>query len=283
MKVIIDQAHRIQQWYNDNNLLMNYSKTKYQIFHKFQNLIPSIYDVPIKLNNGQLIERVNSFKYLGVHLDSNLNFPDHFNVVSEKVSNKLGFFHGVKRHLTEKVMAVMINSHIHSVMDYCIDIWAIHTDAQLDTIQRKVNSFLIKFLFPSFVKKFRHRRHSRFKVSKNEISINDLLLRLKLLTIRERRDLFLYKYAFKNLRSLKSVSSTRRTWPLLIVPTLKFAQKSINYRAIQLWNKLPRNWDPNMSYNVYVQSCRELIINNRGNQFYYFLSALYVYLLSSVS
>lgn len=269
MKIIFDQANAVQKWYDDNNLSINYTKTKFQIFCKPNCVIPPEFTSPILLNNGQSIEYVHTFKYLGVMLDSNLNFRDHFNAVTKKVSQSLGYLHGLKRHLTDKVMAIMINSHIHSIMDFCIDIWAIQTDAQLDSIQHKVNSFLVKFMFPSLAKKFRHKKHSRFKINKQAIKINELLCKCNLLTIRERRDLFLYKYAFKHLQDQISSSAIRRSWPLLTVTSCNFAQKSINYRATKLWNKLPRDWDPNLSYNKYVQAVREHIINARDDQYCY--------------
>lgn len=166
-------------------------------------------------------------------------------------------------------MAIMINSHIHSIMDFCIEVWAIQTDAQLDSVQHKVNSFLVKYLYPSLAKKFLHKKHSRFKINKQNIKVNDLLSKFNLLTFSEHRDLFLYKHAFKFLQENKSTSATRRTWPLLSVKLCNFAQNSVSYRATKLWNKLPRDWDLSMSYNKFVQSVREHIVNARKDLFYY--------------
>lgn len=151
MKCIVQQASLVQKWYDDNNLIINYDKTKYQIFTKSRDPVPSKYHtLPITLANGQVIEQVQTFKYLGGTLDSSLSFRDHLDTVSRKVSNRLGFLYGVKRHLTDKVMAIMISCHIHSLMDYCLEIWAIQSDAQLDSIQRKVNFFSSQF-YVSFI------------------------------------------------------------------------------------------------------------------------------------
>lgn len=119
-------------------------------------------------------------------------------------------------------------------------------------------------------KVYKFRKNTKFKSCKQSFNINVLLAECNLMTILESRDLFLYKYAFKNLQHTKSSSATRRTWLLLSVPSLKFGQKSINYRGIKLWNKLPRDWDPKMTLTQYEQACREFIISNRQDQFYYF-------------
>jgi hypothetical protein len=72
--------------------------------------------------NGNVIERVYEFKYLGLLLDPHLNFNLHFDSVLSKVSSRLL---GIKRHLSCQAMCSMINAYVHSYTDYCIDIWSV--------------------------------------------------------------------------------------------------------------------------------------------------------------
>ncbi len=94
------------------------------------------------------IERVYSFEYLGISLDCTLSFKLHFESVLNKLSNKIKYLRGFKRYLNKRVFKVMVNAHIHSVIDYGIDIWAVLTDKQLDVIQRKVDRFLSEVAYP---------------------------------------------------------------------------------------------------------------------------------------
>jgi hypothetical protein len=261
------EADKVQQWFMNNNMNINYVKTKFQIFHKPGTFIPEKYcKSSITLSNGQQIEQVSCMKYLGILFNCTLSFKEHYNSVMTRVSANLGYLYGIKRYLTTNMMSIMISCHVHSIIDYCVDIWAVHTNDQLFKIQSKIDTFIVNFMLPSVAKKMKFVK-CKFKNIKSKINAHDLRAQLNLLTLCERRDLFLYKYAYVNLHHLKSVSSVRRSWPLLKKPLFlkSFSQKCINYRATTLWNSLPREWDGKMMYQNFVQKCREIIISKRKN------------------
>ena len=62
-----------------------YRKTKFIIFHNYQRDI-SLF---IKIN-GQLVERVTEFNFLGLTIDEHLNWKTHIQKVSNKVSRSIG-------------------------------------------------------------------------------------------------------------------------------------------------------------------------------------------------
>jgi hypothetical protein len=64
---------------------------------------------------------------------------------------------GVKRYLSTKAMCSMINAYVHSITDYCIDIWTVHSDVKLCKIQALIDRFLLNYFFPSIVKKVRKK------------------------------------------------------------------------------------------------------------------------------
>lgn len=197
--------------YTKNNLSLNYDRTKYQIFHKVNHPIPSVYvNRPLSLDSGHVIEQVTSFKYL--------------------------YLYGLKRYLTDIVMQIMLNSHVNSISDYCIDIWATLTTPQLVTIQNKVDRFLVNFYLPAIAKKIRLHKSQYYKDFRHNINIVELHTKCKSLTLIERRDLFLLKHAYNNLLHTKTVSSSRRSFPLLSLPVARttIAQKNINFRAAKL-------------------------------------------------
>ena len=78
--IINGELCKINEWLNINKLLLNKSKTKYMVFHmpnkRIQALTLNIDDV--------CIERVDEFNFLGLTLDTNLNWRKH----TEKISNK---------------------------------------------------------------------------------------------------------------------------------------------------------------------------------------------------
>ena len=75
----------IYMWFCRNKLQVNAAKTKSLLFHssrKNQN------DNTLLINlNGQEIEQVNCFKYLGLHVDPLLNFDAHIGALTKKSEN----------------------------------------------------------------------------------------------------------------------------------------------------------------------------------------------------
>ena len=88
-------------------------------------------------------------------MDPSLSFKSHYNHVLDKTSNKLNYLYGIKRYITTNTMKVMLNADVHSVSDYCLDIWAIQTDNMLTKIQDKVDRFIINYNIPVIAKKMK--------------------------------------------------------------------------------------------------------------------------------
>ena len=72
----------LNSWCSTQDLTINFSKTQYIIFHKAQNKLED--DLPQIICGGEIIERVNEFKYLGVYFDSHFTFQRHYEYVLAK-------------------------------------------------------------------------------------------------------------------------------------------------------------------------------------------------------
>ena len=73
-------------------MLINYTKTKEMILGNAKSNPP-----PTLLIDGKKIERVSSFKLLGVHISDDFRWENHINAVCSKVSSKLYFLKQLKR------------------------------------------------------------------------------------------------------------------------------------------------------------------------------------------
>ena len=87
----------IASWFTKNELTLNLSKTKLMLFgtphnlNKFSN-ISLIYD-------GENIEKVDHFKYLGIIFDSNMTWSHPIYFVASNVSKRCGVIRRVKCYL----------------------------------------------------------------------------------------------------------------------------------------------------------------------------------------
>ena len=80
----------LEQWSTANYLSFNTSKCKYMIISCKRN--PPVPDVPLKLF-GSPLERVDSYKYLGVLLTGDLSWSLQVELVCQKVQRILGFLY----------------------------------------------------------------------------------------------------------------------------------------------------------------------------------------------
>ena len=70
----------------------------------------------LKIKNG-IIDQVNQFNFLGVHIDQRLKWNDHINHVSMKVSRANGILsrlkHFIPKHVLQTIYHVIISPHLN--------------------------------------------------------------------------------------------------------------------------------------------------------------------------
>ena len=79
-------------------------------------------DTNINLN-GTLIERVMTYKCLGVHLDGKLTWETHVSEISGKISKTLAALRRLKSILPQRVLITIYKSLILPNLDYCSTVW----------------------------------------------------------------------------------------------------------------------------------------------------------------
>ena len=86
--------------------------------------------------NGASIKRVDSERFLGVILDSNLSWQPHISALSGKVSRNSGILFKLKGIVPENILKLVYNSLIQSHLNYCSNVWGLGSKASLATIFR---------------------------------------------------------------------------------------------------------------------------------------------------
>ena len=72
-EVINNELSKVSQWLAANKLSINVTKTKYMVFHLHKKVVT----YPDLQLNGNKIERVTQFNFLGLILQSNLSWNKH--------------------------------------------------------------------------------------------------------------------------------------------------------------------------------------------------------------
>ena len=106
----------VNQWFKANHLTLNTKKTKFVIFGD-KNRLGNIGDVKLTMNNEPM-ERVMSFKYLGIVLNDTLSFEQHIDHLYKKCCQKLVAIGKVRDCLNRKLTLQLYKSLITPHIDY---------------------------------------------------------------------------------------------------------------------------------------------------------------------
>ena len=137
-----EEVDQFVSWCGKNHLELNVSKTKELIidFRRNKNIKE---DLIIK---GEKIEQVNCYKYLGVTIDSNLQWNEHAKVVKNKMNRRMYFLRKLGQLKVDRDLCTLFfKSVIQSVLVFCIAAWGGNCNKSdinnLDKIIRRAEKF----------------------------------------------------------------------------------------------------------------------------------------------
>ena len=89
------ELEKLSLWLRSNKLSLNVQKTYYMVFHRAR--VKSDEHAVITIDNV-ILQRTNSFKYLGVIIDYKLNWTQHIAHVRNKISKGIGIMYRAKKY-----------------------------------------------------------------------------------------------------------------------------------------------------------------------------------------
>ena len=92
VNIINGELGKVLKWLSANRLSLNVNKTKVMFFHSVRKAVayPKLY-----IDNKE-IERVDSFIFLGLQINHNINWNNHIRSISFKVAKIAGILHKLK-------------------------------------------------------------------------------------------------------------------------------------------------------------------------------------------
>ena len=127
-------------WAKVNKLTINVNKTKLMVFGS-RSKVKKAKDVKIYIHDI-LLQRVPTFKYLGLVLDQTLTYNHHLSSVIRTVLYKMTLLAKVKKYLNNKVALLIYKSMILPYLDYADVIFHKANLSFLDKLQRLQNRCL---------------------------------------------------------------------------------------------------------------------------------------------
>jgi hypothetical protein len=224
-------------WLLANKISLNVAKTELIIFKKPAMQVPTL---KIKLHGTKLYP-TNSVKYLGIHLDSNLEGTFHCKELIPKLRRANGMLAKVRHFLDEKDLVSMYHSLFSSLLTYGSQIWGQTENSAIKKVIRCQNSALKIISF------------SEFKAPLNPLYNKYNILKFKdHLTIQN--CLLVHDYISNNLPSsfngffsprnrLNYISTRGQKSGELLPPRfncVKYGKKSIKHSCVAQWNHIIR-------------------------------------------
>ena len=129
----------ISTWLKTNKLSINLSKTHFMHF----TLHPNKRNAPLNINiYGQPIHISEHTKFLGLIIDSKVNWSHHINSIANKMSKSIGALKRVKGLLPRKSLIQIYNSLILPYLSYCHVIWAKAPRVHFDRLARLKKKYI---------------------------------------------------------------------------------------------------------------------------------------------
>lgn len=113
--------HHIANWFKANKLTLNVDKTKLMIVGT-NHMLDKLNNINVKYD-GNDIERVEEFKYLGVKFDSKLSWSAHVDYLCKNVSKRIGIIRRVKYFLPRQTVLLLSNALVMPHFDYGSTVW----------------------------------------------------------------------------------------------------------------------------------------------------------------
>ena len=118
-KNINSELANVREWTVANKITVNPEKSLALV--KPPKIRTSIPDIQLNFNNSVTLK--DSVKYLGITIDSRLNFDIHVNTLTRKIGRSLSVITKLKQVLPRKTLRSLYYTLIHPYLLYGITIW----------------------------------------------------------------------------------------------------------------------------------------------------------------
>lgn len=134
-----DDLEAVSKWLAENRLTLNTKKTKSMIFGSPQ-ILAKNNNGNLKIDiQGETLEQVQTFKYLGLWFDSLLNWKQHTDYLAKKIAQRIGIQSRIRQYITKDTANMLYQTMIAPIISYGDIIWAKGPVCNLRRIQKLQN------------------------------------------------------------------------------------------------------------------------------------------------
>ena len=246
-------------WCRQNGMVLNTDKTKVMLITSRQKRL-SMHNPVLSLTYSDIdIKMTHADKILGVHVDDNLMWNNHFQHVSKKISTYLWLLSKIRFYLSVEHRLMFYNAYIKPHFVYCSTVWSNTSTGNINKITKL------------------QRRACKLILSQDYTDIQEALKRLNLLSFDQaiflNKAKLMYK-VYNNIApvylhelfqmrdiNLDNTASNLRSVAqknyLLPQAKCNLYKGSFSYSGVVVWNSLPTSIKLASSLDTFVKKCTE--------------------------
>lgn len=249
------ELNEVYHWLNANKISINSDKTKYILFSYKRST-----DLPlINIGPGRIHE-TSCTKFLGVLFDRHLTFKEHISYISRKLSKSIGVIYKLNNFLPIAVLKSLYMTLVHPYLTYAIEAW----HATNATVTNKLLTIQKKAVRATNKLDYNAHTDECFK-SMNLLKLPDLYSFL--VTIYMYKTLYLnfdneLKSALQSHSDSHNYNTRNRDNFVLPKYSRSKSQFNIQFKAVELWNALPKNLHSNTSLGIFKKNLKQYYCNN---------------------
>jgi hypothetical protein len=128
----------LSRWCDANGLRINVGKCKFMSFTRQSSPHRHVYHI-----NGIPLEKVESFRDLGVVFTPDLSFNAHIDHIANRANQRMGFIFRTCSPFRDEVPLVLLyKSIVRSLLEYACEVWNPYYNEQVHILERLQNKFL---------------------------------------------------------------------------------------------------------------------------------------------
>ena len=252
----------LRKWCKQNGMLLNTDKTKVMLIttrqkrlHINENILSLSYnDVELQITTGD--------KILGVNIDENLVWNNHYQFVCKKVSSYIWLLSRISHFLSTEHKLLYYKSYIQSHFNYCNVIWGNASNfnvARITRLQRRACKIILGNEYIDF-----ESAKSSLKILSFEQSVflNKAKVMFKVangLVPQYISDKFKRRSEIAQNTSLRSITNENFTIPK---PSLALYKENISYSGPVVWNSIPNEIKHSLSISSFSDNVKTWIMSS---------------------
>lgn len=130
---IIEDLKILEAYFNWNYLSVSWAKTKVIHFHHPRTNVTSAFQ--IKSPNGETVETVKTFRYLGIYLDQHLSWETQCQYVTRTINPAIAALYKLRNCLPKQAKSKIYFALIHSHLCYVSQVWGTAAATHLRPLQ----------------------------------------------------------------------------------------------------------------------------------------------------